>query len=142
MPNENDVLVNGTVAIDGCCDQLGVCLDRVGVDVVWLELAQAATWEIDRQTWRGVDEAGEKRHKLSSRAAQTMDEDEEGDVGRQLAGLGVRVVDRPDLGVRRRLGGVRRVGGVLAEQAWVVGVLMKVSKLDIDAERMTSTNHR
>ena len=51
-----------------------------------------------------------------------MDENQEEDVGRQLAGLGVRVVDRPDLGVCRRLGGVRLVGGMLAEQAWFVGV--------------------
>lgn len=51
-----------------------------------------------------------------------MDEDQEGDVGRQLAGLGVRVVDRPDLWVGRRAGGVRRVSSMLAKQAWLVGV--------------------
>ena len=51
-----------------------------------------------------------------------MDEDQQGDVDRQLAGLGVRVEDCPDIGVGRRLGGVGRVGGMLAEQAWFVGV--------------------
>jgi hypothetical protein len=44
MPNKNDLLVNGAVAIDGSCYQLGVGLDRVGLDVVWFELAQSATW--------------------------------------------------------------------------------------------------
>ena len=48
-----------------------------------------------------------------------MDEDQQRDVGRQLVGLRVWVVDRPDLGVGRCRRGVRRVGGVLAKQAWV-----------------------
>ena len=51
-----------------------------------------------------------------------MDEDQQRDVGRQLACLCVRVVDGPDLGVCRRTCGVRLVGGVLAEQAWVGGL--------------------
>lgn len=44
-----------------------------------------------------------------------MDEDKEREVRRQLGGLGVRVEDGPDLAVRRRRGGVRRVGAMLAE---------------------------
>jgi hypothetical protein len=52
------------------------------------------------------------------------------------------VVDRPDFGVSRRAGGVRRVGGVLAEQAWIVGVLTNVSESDMDTETISSTNHR
>lgn len=51
-----------------------------------------------------------------------MDEDEQWDVGRQLACLRVRVVDRPDPGICRRICGIGRVGGVLAEQAWVGGL--------------------
>ena len=44
MSNEYNLLVNGTVAIDGCCDKLGMGLDRVGINVVWFELAQSTTW--------------------------------------------------------------------------------------------------
>ena len=69
MPNENDLLVDGAVAIDGCCDKLGMGVDRVGVGVVWFELAQSAAWEIDRQTWRSVDEASEKRNELRTGAS-------------------------------------------------------------------------
>jgi len=63
-----------------------------------------------------------------------MDEDQQWDVGRQLVGLRVWVVDRPDLGVCRRTCGVRRVGGVLAEQAWVgrLGWSMLVLWFEVD----------
>lgn len=119
MSDDDDLLVDGTVAVDGCCDQLCEGLRRVGVQIVGFELAEAASRQIDRQTWCGIDEAGEEGGELCDRATQAMDEDQQGDVGRQLAGLRVRMVDRPDLWVCRRAGGVRRVGGVLAEQAWV-----------------------
>ena len=48
MPDDNDFLVNGSVAIDGCCDQLGERFGRVGVHIIGLELAEAASWQIDR----------------------------------------------------------------------------------------------
>ena len=50
------------------------------------------------------------------------------------------MVDRPDLGVRRRLCGVRRVGGVLAEQAWVgrLGWLSLVIWFQMSREQLKS----
>lgn len=122
MAYDDDLLVFRSVAVDGFCDQLGERLGGVGVDVVGLEVAQPATGQIDRQTWCCVDQRREERRELGCRATQAVDEDQERDVCRELAGLGVRMVHGPDVGVRRRTGGVRRVGGVLAEQAGIGGL--------------------
>lgn len=64
MPNDNDLLVDSSVTIDGCGDQLSERLGCVSVQIVWFELAESATWKVDCQTWCGVDEAGEERGEL------------------------------------------------------------------------------
>jgi hypothetical protein len=64
------------VAIDGCCDQLGEGLGRVGVHIVRFKLAEAASGQVDRQAWCGVDQAGEEGSELCDRTAQAMDEDQ------------------------------------------------------------------
>lgn len=44
MTNDHDLLVDGSVAIDGCGDQLSKRLGRVSVQIVWFELAEPAAW--------------------------------------------------------------------------------------------------
>jgi hypothetical protein len=44
MSNDHDLLVDCSVAINGCGDQLSKGLGCVSVQIVWFELAEPAAW--------------------------------------------------------------------------------------------------
>lgn len=47
MTDDNDLLIDGAVTVDGCCDKLGQRFGRVRVRVGRLEVAEAAPRQVD-----------------------------------------------------------------------------------------------